>query len=1220
MIDTDKKDSAEKKYTTKEVCSLTGAKQQTLSNWACKGILVPIECKGRRQPSYYSAAQIEEIKALMKTRLKPAKKNAEDKTIPLNFDALEKTQSSDTVLFTETVGDDDDDRKEEFPAVIPTDDDDADDDELIDPPIIDTCAETEKINSAADATVHDTDKQKSDRTANQPKGFLPMAIAPSFETIPQFLKDLKRWICWRLIPREKKNTKVPMTPKFGKLVNADVTKSENWLTFDEAISWYNRGLCSGIGFVLTNQSPKVCCTDIDHCIDADGKLSDVAQAVIATCGNSFVEKSQSGTGIHIWFVDEEFSGGRKKEPVEVYAADRYIAMTGCRVQSSSTELLTVNGACKAVIAKFIGDSGEGNLFDKPARATDSEDKMENVFQFAADAPLSDDDRQLIEFFHSDKCRQSDLNMFNLFAGNKGDYIKTTGSNDDNSEHDIDLCLKLLYYVGGSGTDDEIAQRVLKIFNQSDLAKREKWYQREDYRLRTLNAAFRIWNDNGRNAYIPRQNKVENGLRYEIDSIANCVIKPIDEVSAQIDSLKMELAQANRDLADFNTEKNAAIEKLKNVEKFDAETVFADEVITSAAFAFVDDRKFFSEFKAEIALCNRKNKDAKVDVRSWLADVKQKALEIYDRKKSLTARLDVIKAQISAEGFARQNDDIMQGMRFPTDYEITPYGLVHVDDKEKKYLVCRQPIIIAGKTRNLDEKVYKYSLAYQTKSGKWKMLAPTEAATIFNKNKLVDLANDGLPVTTSNAMYVVDYLDAFRARNETEMPLTYSVNRGGWYTIHGKKIFVDPRRNNFVTDDEGNNIPVKIEDSRSEFAKSLRQVGSIEEWKKAYLLAKKSPVARLMVAAAVAPPLLDVLGERNFLLYVFSPTRAGKTTALMLGASAVGSEKIIRSFDATKNGLIGAAADVNDFPFLIDEKQVADDRIKEQISNLVYALANGIGRTKLNKDSTLKKTQDWRTIATLTGETQLLDDTVTGGANTRLLSIKAPKEILSAADCKAIRDIIRENYGFAFPRVVDKIIEVDKDKMRFMFDSMLDVFAEKFSEILPEYRRYMAVLTLADAILNSVLFGDRIKLDDGSIVKPSDDAIIAAAKFFPLIPTISEIADTPREKEFVRNFIAANQNHFIGGNIEDSKIQGIWGKLDDADGFSYIIPKPLKDACIKEGFDYRKLVADLVVDGFFTPSTTIKKNCKSPLNTFQKKIGKANPYCLRISNALLGTEE
>ena len=65
---------------------------------------------------------------------------------------------------------------------------------------------------------------------------------------------------------------------------------------------------------------------------------------------------------------------------------------------------------------------------------------------------------------------------------------------------------------------------------------------------------------------------------------------------------------------------------------------------------------------------------------------------------------------------------------------------------------------------------------------------------------------------------------------------------------------------------------------------------------------------------------------------------------------------MNSFDATKNGLASAAADFNDYPFLIDEKQVADSKIKEQLDSFVYALANGIGRTKLNKDSTKLSTK------------------------------------------------------------------------------------------------------------------------------------------------------------------------------------------------------------------------------------------------------------------------
>ena len=57
---------------------------------------------------------------------------------------------------------------------------------------------------------------------------------------------------------------------------------------------------------------------------------------------------------------------------------------------------------------------------------------------------------------------------------------------------------------------------------------------------------------------------------------------------------------------------------------------------------------------------------------------------------------------------------------------------------------------------------------------------------------------------------------------------------------GKDLFVNPRRDCLLTD--GNkNISVVV-DSLSLFAKSLREGGSIENWKHAYELVKKSPVA------------------------------------------------------------------------------------------------------------------------------------------------------------------------------------------------------------------------------------------------------------------------------------------------------------------------------------------------------------------------------------------
>ena len=568
------------------------------------------------------------------------------------------------------------------------------------------------------------------------------------------------------------------------------------------------------------------------------------------------------------------------------------------------------------------------------------------------------------------------------------------------------------------------------------------------------------------------------------------------------------------------------------------------------------------------------------------------------------RHNEILAQIRSLSFVVNNDDL-QNFSIPAGYSVSNNGVEKVAG-ESMITVCRTPVIIKSKTFSVDEKIFKLTLAYMNQAGKLKALPPTEAAIVFNRNKLVDLANNGLPVTSSNANLLVDYLDAFNALNENNFPLTYTVPRCGWYHFNGTDFFIDPRKPCSIIDDD-KNIKVVV-DSLSLFANSLRQKGNLDAWKKVYQLAKKSPVARIMVAASIAPILLKILGERNFLLYICAPTRAGKTTALYLAASAIGDEKMIRSFDATKNGLAGATADVNDFAFLVDEKQVADSKLKEQFDTLVYALANGLGRTKLNKDSTLRKLQDWRTIAIMTGETLLLPDNMTGGANTRLLSINVTGEILHADVCRLIHDTIKENCGLAFPLVIDKIFQLGFETLRQIYQELVALFIAKHPELLNEHCRYLAVLTLADAILNAVLNEDS--------ALPLDDSIQNANAIFKLIPTTVEISDTAREKDFVLAIIAQNQSRFIGGNIPLDRMLTICGKLNDNDGYTYISAKFLQDECNRDGRDYHKLADDLVAAGFFVPADTVEKGRKTPLATVNKKLGKASARCYRISNKAL----
>ena len=100
---------------------------------------------------------------------------------------------------------------------------------------------------------------------------------------------------------------------------------------------------------------------------------------------------------------------------------------------------------------------------------------------------------------------------------------------------------------------------------------------------------------------------------------------------------------------------------------------------------------------------------------------------------------------------------------------------------------------------------------------------------------------------------------------------------------------------------------------------------------------------------------------------------------------------------------------------------------------------------------------------------MLPDNVTGGAHTRLLSFSAPKNIIDSQSYKFIREKIKCNYGFAFPLVIEKINQLDANKLRDFYNSIVKFFDEGFSNVLEEHRRYVSIITVAVFLLSIILF-------------------------------------------------------------------------------------------------------------------------------------------------------
>lgn len=108
--------------------------------------------------------------------------------------------------------------------------------------------------------------------------------------------------------------------------SASSTNSATWSSYSDA-SKSTAGV--SMGFVLGSG---VGCIDLDHCI-TDGVVADWAQEVLDASPETFIEVSQSGTGLHIFGLLPEMPGRnirRHGSAVEFYSTGRYIAVTGKR--------------------------------------------------------------------------------------------------------------------------------------------------------------------------------------------------------------------------------------------------------------------------------------------------------------------------------------------------------------------------------------------------------------------------------------------------------------------------------------------------------------------------------------------------------------------------------------------------------------------------------------------------------------------------------------------------------------------------------------------------------------------------------------------------------------------------------------------------------------------------------------------------------------------------
>jgi hypothetical protein len=174
----------------------------------------------------------------------------------------------------------------------------------------------------------------------------PKYIRPNFERIPAELKLLKNWLLWGAAWTGSKWRKRPIQVSgYG----ASTTHRKHWSSFDDVKQAFEccnqRGYIEvhernkppqripigGVGFVFDGQPDEgglvLAGVDFDSGALKGEFLSFSAERVKRL--GSYVERSVSGTGLHVILKAHPLDRGIAYSGIEMYTSGRFFAMTGC---------------------------------------------------------------------------------------------------------------------------------------------------------------------------------------------------------------------------------------------------------------------------------------------------------------------------------------------------------------------------------------------------------------------------------------------------------------------------------------------------------------------------------------------------------------------------------------------------------------------------------------------------------------------------------------------------------------------------------------------------------------------------------------------------------------------------------------------------------------------------------------------------------------------------
>lgn len=301
-----------------------------------------------------------------------------------------------------------------------------------------------------------------------------MIDAVSLKDLPQELKFNALWCGWKYITAsDGRIVKMPFNVLTGKGAKSnDPSTFVSYPTLLQHIHKYlsideNGKQLGGVGLGIFRGYSAV---DIDHCVDENGNISEMARDIIDFC-QSYTEYSPSKTGIRIIFKTQtkieksQYYINNRANGLEIYISDmtnKFVTITGNKLSGDTISEIDI----LPILNKYMK---KGNI---------------NIEK------LLEKDEKLKELW----------------------YKKAPGSHSDESETDMALCCKLAFYTKN---DKEEIRRLFEMspyYQSKDADHKKKWATQ--YSTNTIN------NANGYIGPVQVQQSAPTDKKYDLNDTGN----------------------------------------------------------------------------------------------------------------------------------------------------------------------------------------------------------------------------------------------------------------------------------------------------------------------------------------------------------------------------------------------------------------------------------------------------------------------------------------------------------------------------------------------------------------------------------------------------------------------------------------------------------------------------------------------------------------------------